>query len=148
MGFTQQQLLAERLVYFISTCPDLPIKGGSISLDKLKAEGRSMSVTFLPGQVIHAYTNGRKTIRQPFSVSYRAATTDDDEVRSAMIGTINSIGLWLDSIDRRTLDLGQGINVTKLEQAVWASIMEQSEGNLGYMGDFVLEYNQRTKTAA
>lgn len=148
MSFSQQQLLAERLVTFIGTCPELPIKGGSLTLDKLRAEGRAMSLHFLPGQVVKGYANGRKVIRQPFAVSYRAASTDDDEIKSAMIGAINSIGRWLENIDRHTLNLGPGVNITKLEQATWASILEQSEGNLAYMGDFILEYNQRTSSSA
>lgn len=148
MEFTQQQLLAERLVRFISACPGLPIKGGSLSLDKLRVEGRTMGLHFQPGQMVKAYANGRKIVRQPFAISYRAAQTDDDEIKSAMIGAINSIGRWLDSVDRHSLDLGPGINITKLEQATWASIMEQGEGNLAYMGDFILEYNQRTNSTA
>jgi len=148
MNFTQQEQIAERLLRFVASCPGLPIKGGSLSLDKLQAEGRQMSIHFQPGQVVKASVSGRKRVRQPFSLSYRAAQTDDDEVKSAMMGAINSVGRWLDSIESRALNLGPGINVTKLEQAVWASIIEQAEGNIAYMGDFILEYDQRTKTAA
>lgn len=146
MSFTQQGQIAEKLRRFIATCPSLPVKAGALSLDRLSPDGRQMSVNFQAGQVVKAYANGRKTIRQPFGVYYRAAQTDDDLIKSEMLGAVNSIGQWLDTVDCRSLDLGEGINVTKLAQATWAFILEHNDGNIAYNGDFVLEYNQRAKT--
>ena len=143
MGITQQQQMAERLLDLIGACPNLPVKRGAMGLDRLETQGRSISLALQPGQVIKTDISGRKTIRQPFGLSYRAANTDDDAVKAAMIGDLNGIGAWLDTLDPADIVIGDGVAVTKLEQTSLAFIIEQSEGNIAYQGDYVVEYSQK-----
>ena len=151
MSFAQPKHIGKWLWEFLKTCPGLPVEGAAFSIDGLRLEGRSMSIHFNHGQVARTNINGRETIRQPFAISYQAALTDDDAAKSAMMDAIDSIGYWLASLDPKTrrpvwrnLDLGRGINVTRLRQVTWAAFIERPENNLVYLGDFVLEYSQRT----
>lgn len=142
MSVANLKELAERLRRHFLKCPQLPVKGGQFSLDALAAEGESMSLQMNPGQEIRRSVNGRRTFRQPFTLYYRSQATGGDEDKSAMIGALNDIGIWLET-QKELPDLGPGVNPARLEQAALASIVEQDNVVVAYMATFALEYNTR-----
>jgi hypothetical protein len=138
LSATEQKALAERLRRHILTCPDLPVSGGAFSLDGLDMERESMSLQMNEGKPVKIYVDGSRLMRQPFTIYYRAATTEVNEEKSAMMGCLNSIGDWMD--DAGPPDLGQGFTPGRFEQITLASIAQQESDVLVYLAAYMLEY--------
>lgn len=126
--------------YFIEHA-SLPVKGGAFNLDTLLPEGSSMSLQVTGGQPERTYINGAKKIRQPFTILYRTPITGDNAVKSSVIGTLNSIGAWMD--DSEMPYLGDWLTVSTFEQIQTATIVSQDNKFITYQAGYVLGYKTR-----
>jgi len=140
MSTFEQSKLAEKLRLYFLNFPGLPVKEGAFLLDVLGEKKPSMSLQMNPGQQVRRSINGRKTMRQPFTIFYRSSKTGINEEVSSMLGILNSIGEWLEA--QKVLPyFGTSIKATKLEQVDLASIVEQENTIIAYMATFALEYD-------
>lgn len=141
MSFAEQRDLAEKLRLHILSFPQMPVKGGAFYLDAVfSGIGKSMSLQINPGQTLEQYLDGSRVMRQPFSIYYSSSATEMNENKSAMMGTLNSIGIWMEK--EALPDLGPGIKPLKMEQEVSASIYQQDNATVGYMAQYILEYER------
>ena len=142
MTATDRHQLAEKLLRFISTCPSVPVKGGRFSLDGVGAELPGMSIMFAPGKFAPDVL-GAESVSQPFGLYYKSKDTENDATKAAMAGAINEVGYWLkDLSDSAWPDLGKTIKIFKLQQITTAHLVQRDNGELLYVGDFLLVYDQ------
>lgn len=136
-----EMLLATALrAYFIEHA-DLPVRGGAFNLDTLLPEGESMSLVVTGGQPERIYINGAKKMRQPFTIMYRTPITGDNDVKSAVIGTLNGIGAMMD--ENEMPYLGEWLTVSTFEQVQTATILSQDDKFITYQAGYVLGYKTR-----
>ena len=138
MVTSERKLLAERLRVWLLEFADLPVKGGAFSLDGLNPEGRSMSLQMNAGQEVKAYLDGSRLMLQPFTIFYRAGSTENNPDKSAMIGVLNALGDWMEEADPPYL--GPEFKVSKVSQVQLANISDQADRSIAYMATYALEY--------
>lgn len=141
MSVEQQKLLAEALrSYFVEFAP-LPVKGGAFALDALLPDKPSMSLQMGPGRALRTYIDGTAKMQQPFVIYYRAKVTDDNEVKSAMIGALNGLGDWMR--DNGLPFLGAWLTVSSFEQVQLANIANQENKFITYQAGYALDYTTK-----
>ena len=138
----EQLLMAEALRGFLAGSPVLPVKGWALGIDSLDADGPSMAMQLNSGRAVKTYLDGSRVMRQPFTLIYRAGTTEDNASRARMIESLNSIGQWME-VSAGLPDLGNRFKATLIEQVDLANIFTQDEKELGYAATYVLEYETR-----
>lgn len=147
MSVQDEVLLAETLrMYFVEHCTFLPVKGGAFSLDTLLPNAESMSLQMNGGQTLHQWLDGSRVMLQPFTLFYRGNVADDNETKSSMLGTLNAIGAWMDSVMAKAPPfLGDWLTVNRFEQVQTANIAERGEGNtfIVYQAGYVLGYETK-----
>ena len=144
MSIEEQKLLAETLrTYFVEHLPPSlrPVQGGMFSLDALQDEQKSMSMQITGGRTIRRYINGARVEEMHFTIFYRDTNVNDNEAKSAMLGTLNGIGTWMDNADKPYL--GEGFIIQELEQLQMANVIEQTPTQITYQAGFVLRYETR-----
>lgn len=144
MSIENQKSLAELLrTYLVEHLPTelLPVMGGVFALDGLLDNQKSMSLQITGGQTIKRYLDGSRIEEMNFTIYYRDANVNDNELKSAMLGTLNGIGSWL---DKTALPyLGDSFQITKLEQIQAANVIEQTPQQITYQAGFVLGYETK-----
>ena len=139
MSVGDQIALAEMLRRFLLEFASLPVKPGQFNLDGLMAAGKSMSLQITGGQVLKTYIDGTKRIRLPFTLFYRSTDNVSNDYKSSMIGSLNAIGDWLDSLTEPPF-FGDSFKVIRLEQVQTANIIEQLDNIVTYQAGFALDY--------
>jgi len=144
MSLEEQKNLAESLrLFFVENLPAelLPVNAGFFSLDGLLENQAAMSLQITGGRTVRRYLDGTRVEEMYFSLFYRDSNANDNEAKSAMLGTLNGIGTWLDQNDPPFL--GDGFIITKLEQIQAANVIEQTPQQITYQAGFVLGYETR-----
>lgn len=140
MSITDQQQLAESLRAFLLEFTDLPVAGGQFNLDGLLAEtGKSMSLQITGGTPTKEYIDGTRVMLMPFTLFYRAPENKNNDYKSAMMGVLNGIGEWLDSLSEMPY-FGESFKVLGLTQVQQANISEQTAKTVTYQAGYTLEY--------
>lgn len=143
----EKELAATLATYFTTSLPTelLPVAPEDFRVDQLAADRPSMSLNITGGDTLRRYIDGSRLRELEFSIVYRAFNLDGNAAKSAMLGTLNGIGVWLDSTPLP--DLGAGIKARRLEQTSTAGRLEQDPNetpapaaNSTYSAGFVLEY--------
>jgi hypothetical protein len=130
--------LAEAIRNHVMACPALPVGGGAISLDYLAPEGPSMSIQLNPGRVVKTYLDNTRIMRQPFTILYRSANTENDFDKSLMIGALNGIGEWMARAGPP--ELPEGFRAIECGQDELANIFTKENQVMGYSATYTLDY--------
>jgi hypothetical protein len=143
MSFQEHKDFAEALrSYFVEHLPAdlLPVKGGSFSLDGLSDNNSapSMSLQITGSQTLRTYIDGTRIEDLHFTLLYRAPIDRNNAAKSAMLGTLNGIGTWLDG--QEPPYLGEDFRISKLEQRQAANVVTQTANSITYQAGFVLGY--------
>lgn len=137
--FTELKNLTENVRLFLLEHADLPVGAGSFSIDNL-ADKKSMSIQRTGGQVVSTDVDGSREMRVPITIYYRDVTKSDNASRSDMLGALDSIGEWLDSINTTEIYLGNKLRVTRFEQVQTANIAHRDDRTITYQAGYVLDY--------
>lgn len=137
--FTELKNLTENVRLFLLEHADLPVKRGEFGIDNL-TDKRSMSIQRTGGYVLKTHLNGRREMRVPITIYYRDITKTDNASRSDMLGVLDGIGEWLDSINTIEIYLGDRLRVIRFEQVQAANIAHRDDRTITYQAGYVLDY--------
>jgi hypothetical protein len=139
----QKELAGRLRSYFVEHLPSelLPVPRGDFSLDGLLDIGASMSLQITGGRTLRRYIDDTRIDELHFTIFYRDSIGQDNEAKSAMLGTLNGIGAWLEL--QKLPYLGDGFSVRRLEQIQAANVIAQTAQQITYQAGFVLGYETK-----